>query len=65
MKMKEIRELNDESLNDKEKNLNEELFNLKFQHAIRPLENTAKLYELKKDIARIKTVLNERRSAEK
>lgn len=64
MKIKDIRELNDESLNDKSKNLSEELFNLKFQHAIRPLENTTKLRELKKDIARIKTVINERRSAE-
>ena len=61
MKMKEIREMTDESLATKAKDLGEELFNLKFQHGIRPLENTAKLRELKKEIARIKTVMTERR----
>lgn len=60
MKMKDVRELPDESLATKTKDLDEELFNLKFQHAIRPLENTAKLSEMKKDIARIKTVIKER-----
>lgn len=60
MKMKEVRELADESLVTKAKDLDGEMFNLKFQHAIRPLENTAKLSELKKDIARIKTVIKER-----
>ncbi len=62
MKMKDIRDLADESLAAKANDLGEELFNLKFQHAIRPLENTAKLRELKKDIARIKTVIKERQS---
>jgi large subunit ribosomal protein L29 len=60
MKMKEVRELADESLATKVKDLDEEMFNLKFQHGIRPLENTAKLSELKKDRARIKTVIKER-----
>ena len=61
MKMKEIREMTDESLAAKAKDLGEELFNLKFQHGIRPLENTAILRALKKEIARLQTVLNERR----
>ena len=60
MKIKDIRELPDESLATKVKDLGEEMFNLRFQHAIRPLENTAKLRELKKDVARIKTVIKER-----
>jgi len=63
MKIKDLRELSDESLASKAKDFAEELFNLKFQHAIRPLENTAKLQMLKKDIARIRTILRERQAA--
>ncbi len=63
MKAKDIRELGVEELAGKVRDLSEELFNLKFQHAIRPLENTAKLQQLKKDIARVKTVINEKARA--
>ncbi len=62
MKAKEIRELSDEALGAKTTELSEELFKLKFRHSIRPLENTARLGELKKDIARVKTIISERRS---
>lgn len=64
MKASKLRELNIEDFNAKEKDLAEELFKLKFQHGIRPLENTAKLGQLKKDIARVKTLAGEKRKAE-
>jgi large subunit ribosomal protein L29 len=59
MKIKEIREFDQEALGAKVKDLAEELFRLKFQHNIRPLDNTAKLRQLKHDIARLKTVMKE------
>ncbi|MFV0437001.1 MAG: 50S ribosomal protein L29 [Desulfopila sp.] len=59
MKAAEIRSMAAEDLRKKEKELNEELANLTFQHRIRPLEDTSRLRKLKKDIARIKTVKNE------
>lgn len=65
MKTKEIREKATEELVSEAQDLAEELFKLKFQHGIRPLENTARLQALKKDIARIRTVLSERRIEEK
>lgn len=63
MKISEIRELSDEALVKKVNELSEERFKLNFQHGIRPLENTAKLQELKKDIARVKTVIREKELA--
>lgn len=62
MKMKEIRELSSDELTAKVHDLREELFNLKFQHGIRPLENTAKLRSLRKNIAQIKTVITEKKA---
>jgi len=59
MKMKEIRELEVAALAGKVRDLSEEHFRLKFQHGIRPLENTAKLRQLRKEIARMKTALAE------
>jgi len=64
MKSKELRELSGEDLTAKEKDLAEELFKLRFQHGIRPLENTAKLRQLRKDIACVKTVLSAKRKTE-
>ncbi len=55
MKAKNFRSLNDNEMNDKETSLREELFNLKFQHAIGKLENSSRLRILKRDIARILT----------
>jgi large subunit ribosomal protein L29 len=57
MKAKEVREMTVEELNKKLDDLKVELFNLRFQHAVNQLENTARIGEVKKDIARIKTVL--------
>lgn len=61
MKIKEIRELGADALGAKAKDLAEELFKLKFQHSIRPLDNTAKLKQLRRDIAKIQTVMNEQK----
>ncbi|HGL3398087.1 TPA: 50S ribosomal protein L29 [Enterococcus faecalis] len=59
MKVKEIRELTTAEILDKEKQLKEELFNLRFQLATGQLENTARIKEVRQSIARIKTVLRE------
>ena len=58
MKAKDLRELSNEELSVKERDLREELFKLSFQHGVRQLDNTAKLRELRKDIARVKTVMH-------
>jgi large subunit ribosomal protein L29 len=59
MKVKEIRELTTAEMLDQEKQLKEELFNLRFHLATGQLENTARIKEVRKSIARIKTVLRE------
>ena len=65
MKTKELHELTVNELNAKIKELSEELFNLRFRHAIGQLENSASLKTCKKDIAKIKTILRERELNEK
>ncbi|MBU0909926.1 MAG: 50S ribosomal protein L29 [Proteobacteria bacterium] len=60
MKAKEIRELSVDDLRTKSKDLAEELNKLKFQHGIRPLENTAKLKDLRRQISRVKTLITEK-----
>ncbi|HCH73758.1 MAG TPA: 50S ribosomal protein L29 [Clostridiales bacterium] len=60
MKTKELHELTVDELNAKLKELSEELFNLRFRHAIGQLENPMSLKTCKKDIARVKTILRER-----
>ncbi|MBS5890697.1 50S ribosomal protein L29 [Negativicoccus succinicivorans] len=59
MKVQEIRNLSAEEMNEKIAGLKEELFNLRFQHATGQLENPMRLREVKKTIARIKTVQRE------
>ena len=59
MKAMEIRELTHEEIIKKEKDLVEELFNLKFQHAMGQLDNTMRVCQVKKDLARVKTILSE------
>ena len=59
MKAKEIREMSNDDLSVKLKDLKEELFNLRFQHAINQLDNPLRISAVKKDIARIKTILRE------
>lgn len=64
MKASEFRDLSIEELSVKEKELAESLFNLKFQHATGQLDNTAQLKKTRKDIARVKTILVEKRGVE-
>ena len=59
MKAKELRDLGAEELKEKERELYQELFNLRFQKATGQLGNTAGLGKAKKDLARVKTVLRE------
>ena len=65
MNIKEIRELTSEELTKKLKEQKEELFNLRFQHAINQLDNPAKIVEAKREIARILTVIRENEIAGK
>ncbi len=59
MQIKEIRELTTEEMVAKEKEFKKELFTLRFQLATGQLENTARLKQVRKTIARIKTVMRE------
>ena len=59
MKAKELRELAEEELREKAKELGQELFNLRFQKATGQLRNTAMIQMTKRDLARVKTVLKE------
>ena len=59
MKASEIRELSNAELNEKLTALKAELFNLRFQHATYQFEHPMLMKEVKKDIARIKTVLRQ------
>ena len=58
--VKELREMSAEELNAKLKELKEELFTLRFQHAINQLDNPQKMVEVKKNIARVMTILSEK-----
>ncbi len=60
MKAIELRKLSTEELVAKEKELKQELFNLRFQLATGGLSNTQRISECKKDVARVKTLLCER-----
>ena len=59
MKVNEIRELSAEELSSKLDELKQELFNLRFQHATGQLDNPMRIKDVKKSIARIKTVQRE------
>lgn len=63
MKARELKEMSEAELRQKEKEITEELFNLKFQHATGQLENTARLPQVRKDLARVKTLLREKEIA--
>ncbi|MDI6604403.1 50S ribosomal protein L29 [Aceticella autotrophica] len=60
MKAKEIRDLTDEELNQKLSDLKGELFNLRFQLATGQLNNPMRVRDVRKSIARIKTIMRER-----
>ena len=55
MKASELRELSEEQLADRLRELREELFNLRFQYATRQLTNTSRIREVRRDIARVLT----------
>ena len=59
MKPNEIRDLSNDEKIEKLKSLKEELFNLRFQHATGQLENPMKIKDVKKSIARVKTILSQ------
>ena len=60
MELKKMREMTAAELNTELTNMKKELFNLRFQHVTGQLENPVKMRELKKDIARVKTILREK-----
>lgn len=59
MKAKDMRELSAAELDQKLVDLKAELFNLRFQHAINQLENPMRLRDVKKDIARVQTLIRQ------
>lgn len=59
MKINEIRDLSGQEIVDKIQDLKEELFNLRFQNAMNQLDNPMRIAAVKKDIAKLKTVLKE------
>jgi ribosomal protein L29 len=63
VKAKEVREMTPDELNAKLKELKNELFRLRFQHAINQLDNPHVIADVKKDIARVMTVLQEKKNA--
>lgn len=63
MKANEIRELSDQELQEKAQELKGELFNLRFQMATGQLENTTRLREVRRSIARVLTIMRERELA--
>ncbi len=60
MKAKDLRLLSTGELDQKERELSEELFNLRFQQATGQLENLMRIPQVKRDIARVKTILKEK-----
>ncbi|QBS37024.1 50S ribosomal protein L29 [Thermaerobacter sp. FW80] len=63
MKARELRELSDEELAKKLRELKEELFNLRFQAATGQLDNPMRLRQVRRDIARVQTIQRERELA--
>jgi large subunit ribosomal protein L29 len=60
VKAKEVRNLNDEQLVERVREFREELFNLRFQNSSGELENTARLREARRSLARALTIVHER-----
>ena len=63
MKATEIRKMSAEELTSKLGDLKKDLFQLRLQHATNQLENPVKIAEVKKDIARVKTIIREQQTA--
>jgi large subunit ribosomal protein L29 len=64
MKAKDIRERSDDELRKTLGDLEEQLFKLRFQKSTGQIENPVKIHEVRKDIARVLTVMNERQAEE-
>ncbi len=62
MKAKDIRERSDDELRKNLSDLEEQLFKLRFQKSTGQIDNPIKIHEVRKDIARVLTVINERRA---
>ena len=65
MKPSEIREMSLEEMQRKASDLEQEMFNLRFQHETGQLENSGKLKQTKHDIARVKTIIAETKNKQK
>ena len=63
MELKKMRDMTEIELNTELSKMKKELFNLRFQHATGQLENPVKMRELKRDIARVKTIIREKELA--
>ena len=63
MKVSEIRELTLEELKQREQDVSEELFNLKFQRATAQLENKMRVRQVRRDLARVKTIIQEKQTS--
>jgi large subunit ribosomal protein L29 len=63
MKVNELRDKSVDELNTRERELREQLFKLRFQRATGRMENPMKIRDVRREIARIKTLLNERSRA--
>ena len=63
MKVSEIRELTIEELRQRELDIAEELFNLKFQRATAQLENKMRVRQVRRDLARVKTIIQEKQTS--
>lgn len=59
MKANEVRKMSGEELQTKLQDLKKDLFNLRLQHATNQLDNPIRIAEVKKDIARVKTIIRE------
>ena len=63
MELKKMREMTEVELNNELAKMKKELFNLRFQHVTGQLENPVKMRELKRQIARVKTIIREKELA--
>ena len=63
MKADKVREMSDDELRTRERELQEQLFRLRFQKSLGQLDNALKIRETRRDIARVKTVLRQKKQA--
>ena len=63
MELKKMRDMTEVELNTELSKMKKELFNLRFQHATSQLENPVQMRELKRNIARVKTIIREKELA--